>query len=83
MNCGRDGQDRLVPYVLDTMAPTDRLALDAHVAGCDVCAAEVRRLLALLAALALSAPVRTPSPSARVSLLSSVAARSHQASPRR
>ena len=46
MNCGRDGQDRLVPYVLDTLAPTDQLAMDAHVAGCDVCAAEVRRLLA-------------------------------------
>lgn len=83
MNCGWDGQELLIPYVLDASDGPDRLVVDAHLAGCHACAVEVRRWRGLLAALALSAPVRTPSPSVRVSLVTAVAARRHQASPRR
>lgn len=73
MNCGQDGQALLVPYVLDVLDRTDRLAMEAHLAGCDICAAEARRWGGILAALALSSPVRTPSPSVRRRVLVSLA----------
>src|SRR5262245_38437149 len=59
-------------YVLGALDTAERRAFESHLAGCSVCAAEVRSLLRVRDALALSAPERTPRPELRARVLSTV-----------
>ena len=47
-------------YVLGALTPAERRAFEAHLAGCAVCAAEVRSLTPVAAALAHAAPEASP-----------------------
>lgn len=61
-------------YVLDALDPDERVSFEAHLAGCDECAGEVRALRPVATALAQSAPARTPRPELRARVLASFAA---------
>jgi anti-sigma-K factor RskA len=56
-------------YVLDSLEPDERAAFEAHLAGCQECAVEVRSLLGVAGALARSVPQRTPRPELRERVL--------------
>lgn len=59
-------------YVLDALEPDERRVFEAHLRGCQECAAEVRSLLAAVDALARSVPQRTPPEDLRARVLASV-----------
>ena len=59
-------------YVLDSLEPDERVAFEAHLAGCKECASEVRSLLGVTGALARTVPQRTPRPELRERVLRSV-----------
>jgi anti-sigma-K factor RskA len=65
----------LAAYVLGALAPDERAAVEAHLAGCAVCAQEVRSLQRVADALARSLPQRTPPPYLRERVLAAVGAR--------
>jgi anti-sigma-K factor RskA len=65
--------DQAAAYVLGALTPAERQVFEAHLATCVVCAAEVRRLAFVGAALAQTAPVAEPAPAVRDRLLSSIA----------
>jgi anti-sigma-K factor RskA len=64
--------DQAAAYVLGALTPAERLAFEAHMAGCAVCAAEVRSLTPVTAALAHLAPAAEPAESSRARLLTAV-----------
>jgi anti-sigma-K factor RskA len=61
-------------YVLGALTPAERRAFEAHLAGCAVCAAEVRSLAPVAAALAHVAPEASPAAAVRARLLNAVSA---------
>jgi anti-sigma-K factor RskA len=61
-------------YVLGALTPAERRAFEAHLAGCAVCAAEVRSLTPVAAALAHAAPEASPAAPVRARLLNAVSA---------
>jgi len=62
-------------YVLGSLDPDERVTFEAHLAGCDECAAEVRALGRIPEALARSVPGRTPPPELRRRVLAAFGAR--------
>ena len=68
--------DQASAYVLGALTAAERQAFEAHVAGCAVCAAEVRSLAPVAGALAHLAPAAEPSASGRARLLAALSARS-------
>jgi anti-sigma-K factor RskA len=75
-------RDQAEPYALGTLPPSERQAFEAHLAMCTECAAEVRALAPVAAALGWMAPAADPSPEGRRRLLARVAAGSGLESPR-
>ena len=61
----RDFQDLLGAYALDAVTPDERSALEAHLASCPTCPAEVDGLRAAVGALPLAVEEREPSPALR------------------
>ncbi|SRR6266540_3368391 len=61
-------------YVLDALAPSARDAFEQHLATCAECAAEVRSLRPVSAALAQAVPQTSPPPELRDRVLTSVGA---------
>jgi len=59
-------------YVLGSLDPDERAAFEAHLAGCEECAAEVRALRRVTDALAQTVPQRTPRPELRQRALASL-----------
>ena len=59
-------------YVLGSLDSDERAAFEAHMAGCEDCAAEVRALRRVTAALAHTVPQRTPRPELRQRVLGSL-----------
>ena len=53
-------QEQAAPYALGILSPEERRAFEAHLAGCDVCRADVRVYTEVAAALAHAAPVAEP-----------------------
>ena len=62
-------------YVLGALTPAERRAFEAHLAGCAVCAAEVRSLTPVAASLAYLAPPAEPAAPVRARLLARLSAR--------
>ena len=58
-------------YVLGSLDRDERVAFEAHLTGCDECAAEVRSLREVADALAQGVPQRTPRPELRQRVLQS------------
>jgi len=56
-------------YVLGSLDAEERTAFEAHLAGCEECAAEVRSLGGVVEALARAVPQRTPRPELRERVL--------------
>ena len=71
-------------YVLGSFDPDERTSFEAHLSGCDECAAEVRTLQRVVVALARGVPQRTPRPELRQRTLESLgtAQRTPSAAPR-
>ncbi len=61
----RDFQDLLGAYALGVVTPEERTALEAHLATCPTCPAEVAGLRAVVGALPLAVEEREPSPELR------------------
>jgi anti-sigma factor RsiW len=62
-------------YALGVLPSPERQDFEVHLAGCAVCAAEVRGLRAVAAALADLAPAAEPSAGVRDRLLAAVSGR--------
>jgi len=75
---GLHGQlgDQAASYVLGALTPAERQAFEAHLAGCDMCAAEVHTLTPVAAALAHLVPPADPDASVRARLLAALSRRS-------
>src|SRR5687767_6649493 len=69
-----DLKDDASAYALGSLDPGDRASFEAHLAECDECAAEVRSLRRVAAALARTVPQRVPPPELRRRILDSLAA---------
>lgn len=61
-------------FVVGALAPDERARFEAHLRGCDVCAAEVRLLEPVLEGLARAVPLREPPAALREKTLSAVGA---------
>jgi anti-sigma-K factor RskA len=70
-----DLKDDASAYALGSLDPADRATFEAHLAECDECAAEVRSLRRVTAALAGTVPQPMPPPEVRRRVLDSLAAR--------
>lgn len=68
--------DQAATYVLGALTPAERQAFEAHLAGCPVCAAEVRSLAPVAWALANLGPAAEPSARSRGRLLAALSPRS-------
>jgi anti-sigma-K factor RskA len=68
--------DQSTAYVLGALTPAERVAFEAHLAECAVCAAEVRSLTPVVARLALLAPAAEPGAPVRGRLLAAITTRS-------
>jgi anti-sigma-K factor RskA len=68
--------DQAASYVLGALNPAERQAFEAHLAACDLCAAEVRSFAPVVAALAHQAPQADPAAPVRVRLLAVLSKRS-------
>jgi anti-sigma-K factor RskA len=68
--------DRTAAYVLGALDPAERLAFEAHLAECAICAAEVRSFAPAAGWLAHAAPTAQPDPEVRDRLLKAIAVRS-------
>ena len=66
-----DLKDQVAAYVLGSLDREERAAFEAHLAGCDDCATEVRELRRVADALAHAVPQRTPRPELRRRVLES------------
>jgi len=64
--------DQAAAYALGAQSPAERALLEAHLANCDLCAAEVRAMTSVADALALSRPSATPSPALRDRVLAEI-----------
>ena len=68
--------DQAAAYVLGALTASERQAFEAHLAGCVVCATDVRSLAPAAAALAQLVPAVEPSAAVRARLLAAVSRRS-------
>jgi hypothetical protein len=68
--------DQTGSYVLGALTPAERQAFEAHLAVCSECAAEVRSMTPVIAALAHLASPAAPAPEVRHGLLAAVKPRS-------
>ena len=68
----RDYQDLLGAYALDAVTPDERSALEAHLATCPTCPAEVAGLRAAVGTLPLAVEEREPSPALRARIEAAV-----------
>ena len=75
--------DQAAAYVLGALTSAERPAFEAHVATCEVCAAEVRSLTPVAAALAQLPDKAKPGSEVRARLLAAVAASDGSRSSRR
>lgn len=64
--------DQSAAYVLGALTPAELVAFEAHLAGCLVCAAEVRSLTPIMARLALLGPAEQPGAGVRGRLLAAI-----------
>jgi anti-sigma-K factor RskA len=55
-----DLKEQAGAYVLGSLDPDEQISFEAHLAGCEECAAEVRSMRAVAVALAQGIPQRTP-----------------------
>lgn len=62
-------RDYAAPYALGALAPEERSAFEAHLAGCDACRAQVRTFTQVTGLLAHSAPAAEPPPGLRERVL--------------
>ena len=53
-------RDHAAPYALGALAPEERVAFERHLAGCEVCRAEVRSFVEVAGLLAHGAPAAEP-----------------------
>jgi len=53
-------RDHAAPYALGALAPEERRAFEAHLAGCEMCRVEVRSFVEVAGLLAHGAPVAEP-----------------------
>jgi anti-sigma-K factor RskA len=67
--------DQAAAYALGALEPAERASFQAHLANCVECAAEVRALSQVAAALATTVPAAAPSPVVRRRLLDVIGAR--------
>ena len=74
--------DQAAAYVLGALTPSERQAFEAHVAGCAVCAADVRSFAPVTAALASLTPATEPAAPVRARLLAALSTRSTPAASR-
>ena len=65
-----DWLDQAAPYALGALDESDRASFEAHLATCDVCAAEVRELKNVAGLLATATPPVAPPASLRERILS-------------
>jgi len=65
--------DQAPAYVLGALTPAERLAFEAHLAECAICAAEVRSLAPVTAGLARLVPEAEPAPQVKERLLAAIA----------
>ena len=65
--------DQAPAYVLGALTPAERLAFEAHLAECAICAAEVRSLAPVTAGLARLVPEAEPAPEVKERLLAAIA----------
>jgi anti-sigma-K factor RskA len=70
--------DQAAAYVLGALTPAERRLFEVHLADCVRCAAEVRELALVPAALAHLAPAAEPAPAVRAGLLAAVSSRSRR-----
>jgi anti-sigma-K factor RskA len=70
-----DVKDDASAYALGVLDPDDRASFEAHLAGCDECAAEVRSLRRVATALAGTVSQPIPPPALRRRVLDSLATR--------
>jgi anti-sigma-K factor RskA len=68
--------DQAAAYALGALTPAERLAFEAHLAECAICAAEVRSFAPVAAGLAHLVPAEEPAPHVRARLMSVVSRRS-------
>jgi anti-sigma-K factor RskA len=61
--------DRVELYALGALNPQERREFELHLAECEVCTADVRRLVPVVAALAFAAAPAEPSPAVRSALM--------------
>lgn len=80
MSAPHEEQALTAAYVLGALEPAERKAFEAHLAGCDACLGEVRSLMRVVDALAVSVPQRTPRPELRARVLNAIGADSHEPS---
>lgn len=66
-----DLKDQTGAYMLGSLDPDERVSFEAHLAGCNECAAEVRALRGVATALARGVPQRTPRSEVRRRVLAS------------
>ena len=64
--------DQPALYALGVLPASDKVAFEAHLTGCAVCAAEVRGFAPVLEALATTTPESVPPPHVRSALLSRI-----------
>jgi anti-sigma-K factor RskA len=64
--------DQAPAYVLGALTPAERLAFEAHLAECAICAAEVRSLSPVTAGLARLVPEAEPAPAVKGRLLAAI-----------
>jgi anti-sigma-K factor RskA len=60
MTTAHEWQELAAPYALGALAPEERSAFEAHLAGCDACRAEVRAFTEVAGLLAYGAPAAEP-----------------------
>jgi anti-sigma-K factor RskA len=70
-------------YALGSLDRESRRTFEAHLAGCETCAAEVRSLRAVTALLGATVSPRTPRPELRARVMAAVSGTAAPASPRR
>jgi anti-sigma-K factor RskA len=73
--------DQAELYVVGALTPAERAEFEAHLPGCAACAAEVRALAPVAAALAYSAPADRPSSAVRSRLMARIGGRASQVRP--
>ena len=67
-----DVKNDAAAYVLGSLEADERVAFEAHLVGCEECAAEVRTLRSVTVVLAHAVPQRTPRPELKLRVLAAL-----------